>query len=822
MASEPEAGKPQPSDISQKFSDIFRRNLWASKESVSGPGSTKVATDPLVPQLIDLFERLKVSLFIDAPCGDTNWIEPVLAGVDVYAGFDIVPDLVETLDAEARLGPKAQFALADLTIDQLPKADLVLCRDCLVHLSDDLVLQALSRLRASRSRWLLTTTFPDVENKRGTTGGWRPINLAKAPFNLPEPTELIIERPDQPPNPNFGRKALGLWDLQALRPSLPVVPSPPAILMLRPPLSGAMADLGLRPVVDAAPRETSAAAPPAAPPGETMVWTSPNTWASSAPLFLPEDDSMYVLVEAECETPHQTEIQILRRDATGSQICFSWFPLFQGELTREHKIVRLSWLGSVNDFKPTAGDQLILRVKSVDGGSYPVRLLMELQAGPTDGPGAAGEGAAAQRRESPPAPRPKARRTWITRAELAQAQAGQRASLCEWGDVLPRLSQRIFFAGEPCAFDIEAVRIAGAAFKPADLEGAVLRVQGWSSWGAELELGLNFVSGDVLRGKARIGSFDVGKALRGVHAGEDHRSQTFDVLIELRNRTLFCGQIMVATMERPKQLILNIGCQDDLSPDWIGLDIRPFRKNGLESVMWDFSSGLGFANDGIVDGITVSHALCYTNSAVARRFMRDAYRALKTDGVLRITEDDARKHMAHELTYTRLYTDPPEVSRLMEGAGFQARAMGPDDTLADPPLLSRKLHMQAWSESDWRAGKPSEIFFLEGVKPVRHYNVATTRIRDPVKGLAAENIIDQSQYILLPNTDIYEIEGQYSSFAADPFLLRSDDRFFLFFEARTNPASIAVCGKRGRCKLGASEILHSRRDAPIFPIRLRR
>lgn len=794
MAAELEAGKPQHSDVSQKFSDIFRRNLWASKESVSGPGSTKAATDLLVPQLLDLFERLKISLFVDAPCGDTNWIEPVLSKVDVYAGFDIVPDLVQKLEAEGRFGAKAQFALADLTADQLPKADLILCRDCLVHLSDDLVFQALSRLRASRSRWLLTTTFPDVENRRGTTGGWRPINLTKAPFNLPEPLELIVERPNLAPNPAFGRKALGLWDLQALKTLLPVAPPPPAVLMLRAPASGAMADLGLRPVFEPSPQAAQAPeAPPATPPGETMVWTSPNTWAVSTPLFLPGESDLYVLLEADCETPHRTEVQILRRNAAGDQVRFAWFPLFQGELSKLHKIVPLSWLGAVNGFEPSEGDQLILRVKSVDGGSHPVRLFMELQADSTEPAPDATGGGAEPRSATPPAPRPKAAtRTWITRAELARAQAGRRATVSEWGEVFPRISRRTFFAGESCAFEVELIRLEGAPFKPSDLEGAVLRVQGWSSQGTDLEFALSFVSSDIIRGTARVGAFDVGGALRGVHAGEDHRSQTFDLSIALRDRTVFCGQILVAAMERPEKLVLNAGCRDDLSPECVGLDIRPFRKDGLESVMWDFSSGLGFADDGAIDGVTVSHALSSLNSVVARRFMREAYRALKTGGVLRITEDDARRSTGDDATCARLYTDPREVALLLEEAGFQARPMGPDDTLADSPLLARKLHMQAWNDSDWRAGKAGKIFFVEGVKPVRHYNIATTRIRDPVKGLSPENIIDHSQYTLLPNTDFYLIENLYCSFAADPFLLRWGGRYFLFFEARTNPATIAV------------------------------
>jgi hypothetical protein len=51
--------------------------------------------------------------------------------------------------------------MCDLTRDPLPKVDLVLCRDCLVHLSFDDIYESLDNLRRSGSMLLLTTTLAE-------------------------------------------------------------------------------------------------------------------------------------------------------------------------------------------------------------------------------------------------------------------------------------------------------------------------------------------------------------------------------------------------------------------------------------------------------------------------------------------------------------------------------------------------------------------------------------------------------------------------------------------------------------------------------------
>ncbi|MFH0134103.1 class I SAM-dependent methyltransferase [Variovorax sp. VaC1] len=177
------------------FSNIFTSNAWGSMESVSGAGSELTNTAQVIRELPHLLRELQVRTFLDVPCGDFNWMQHVdLTGID-YHGADIVDALVErNTDRFAR--PGRRFSKLNLLSDELPTVDLILCRDCLFHFSHADTFRALHAVVASRSKWLLTTTFTYRSLPRNhdiQTGGWTPINLEMAPFNLPSPRRLIVE-----------------------------------------------------------------------------------------------------------------------------------------------------------------------------------------------------------------------------------------------------------------------------------------------------------------------------------------------------------------------------------------------------------------------------------------------------------------------------------------------------------------------------------------------------------------------------------------------------------------------------------------------------
>ncbi|MBM3506236.1 MAG: class I SAM-dependent methyltransferase [Alphaproteobacteria bacterium] len=194
------------------FGGYYRSNHWNSEESRSGQGSSLAATEMLRGSLRELLRQLNVRSVLDVPCGDFNWFQHVDLGDIEYTGADVVRELVAE-NARLHARPGRRFLHADATKQTLPRADLVFCRDLFVHLPYSAIWHVLANLRASKSTYLLTTTFPDrTANANIITGMWRPLNLERAPFHFPPPMQLLEEQ-------TFGpdlRKCMGLWRLAEL------------------------------------------------------------------------------------------------------------------------------------------------------------------------------------------------------------------------------------------------------------------------------------------------------------------------------------------------------------------------------------------------------------------------------------------------------------------------------------------------------------------------------------------------------------------------------------------------------------------------------
>jgi len=206
-------------DRASRFQRIYNDNLWGNNESVSGEGSNLARTAVVRAKLPGLLTRHGVRSILDAPCGDFFWMKEVdLTGI-TYAGVDIVSDIIQR-DRELYERPDRHFLLGDLVADALPHADLILCRDCLVHLTYADTRKAIENFRRSGATWLLTTTFTGPrENRDIVTGDWRPINLERAPYNFPAPVEIINEETDEVDEElgAFPDKSLGLWRLSDWR-----------------------------------------------------------------------------------------------------------------------------------------------------------------------------------------------------------------------------------------------------------------------------------------------------------------------------------------------------------------------------------------------------------------------------------------------------------------------------------------------------------------------------------------------------------------------------------------------------------------------------
>ena len=197
------------------FAPFYTENRWGDDESVSGPGSSLTRTAKLRRELPALLQEVGARTLLDAPCGDFNWMKDTPLGVEQYIGADIISDLIAR-NRELYGNSQTQFLLLDLTRDKLPRADVILCRDCLIHFSYRHIAAAIKNFKRSGSTYLLTNSYPAwTRNENIRTGDFRHLNLTLPPFNFPPPIRQIQEKPPEEEAQFFG-KILGLWKLSDL------------------------------------------------------------------------------------------------------------------------------------------------------------------------------------------------------------------------------------------------------------------------------------------------------------------------------------------------------------------------------------------------------------------------------------------------------------------------------------------------------------------------------------------------------------------------------------------------------------------------------
>ena len=199
-------------DPAQRFTAIYETHFWEDDESRSGGGSNLYATERVRRAIPDLLSKYGVRSVVDIPCGDFFWFKEMKLDLDSYIGGDIVAPLIASV-AEKYTSPTRTFRVMDLTKEMLPDCDLMLVRDCFIHLSFELIFAALRNITQSKVRYLLTTHYPHaMVNADIEIGTFHEVNLCAPPFNFPPALELI----DDYATGNTPHQ-LGLWRVSDLR-----------------------------------------------------------------------------------------------------------------------------------------------------------------------------------------------------------------------------------------------------------------------------------------------------------------------------------------------------------------------------------------------------------------------------------------------------------------------------------------------------------------------------------------------------------------------------------------------------------------------------
>lgn len=179
------------------FTTIHKYNLWANPESVSGDGSSLHYTEHLRSELPKLISSYGIRSILDAPCGDFNWFNEMLKESRInlnYTGIDIVKPLITRNQSIYNVPGTIKFQCANILRHKMDEYDAVLSRDFIFHLSFRDSQKFLLRFYESKSKYLITSSYPKVEkNTNIYSGQFREINLFKPPYYFEDKGSIKIK-----------------------------------------------------------------------------------------------------------------------------------------------------------------------------------------------------------------------------------------------------------------------------------------------------------------------------------------------------------------------------------------------------------------------------------------------------------------------------------------------------------------------------------------------------------------------------------------------------------------------------------------------------
>lgn len=194
--------------LKSRFSGIYETGAWQHGDDAtpgSGEGSTLAATTKLREALPTLLGELGINTLLDIGCGDFTWMQHVDLNQN-YVGVDVVDSVIEK-NRQLFERPGRVFAVADATVDDLPDADAVMCREVLFHLSFEDINKLLKNLLSKkRSYLIITSDTRTLFNSDIPTGDFRPLNLEARPLKFPPPDRVIDDAAVSP-----GR-IIGVWN----------------------------------------------------------------------------------------------------------------------------------------------------------------------------------------------------------------------------------------------------------------------------------------------------------------------------------------------------------------------------------------------------------------------------------------------------------------------------------------------------------------------------------------------------------------------------------------------------------------------------------
>lgn len=169
-------------DLSSRFSQLYDQKIWGPG---SGVGSLPEHTREYRTLLKQFMANNRTKSVVDLGCGDWQFSRHIDWSGVTYTGIDVVASLVEKNQREFG-SSNIRFQKFE-SLDKLPSADLLLCKDVLQHLPNRTVQAYLAAFKRKYKFCLITNDHEPVhlQNIDIPAAGWRTLRLELEPFCEP-------------------------------------------------------------------------------------------------------------------------------------------------------------------------------------------------------------------------------------------------------------------------------------------------------------------------------------------------------------------------------------------------------------------------------------------------------------------------------------------------------------------------------------------------------------------------------------------------------------------------------------------------------------
>ncbi len=189
----PTKRKKKPWPTKEAMAQVYAMNLWGSNSSSFYSGEGSHQPNIIHPYITSVTRFLNAfaspPVVCDLGCGDFNVGKELVKYAKKYVAVDVVSELI-SYNKSVFKAENLEFQCLDIAVDELPRADCVLVRQVLQHLSNAEIKSIL--LKLSRYKYVITTEHlplgdfepnTDIISGQGTRLKKQSgVQLTKAPF----------------------------------------------------------------------------------------------------------------------------------------------------------------------------------------------------------------------------------------------------------------------------------------------------------------------------------------------------------------------------------------------------------------------------------------------------------------------------------------------------------------------------------------------------------------------------------------------------------------------------------------------------------------